>query len=132
MIIRGRRDEATRLIDEDRARAAGANVNSENVNGASRGDLSKDLRDHHIYPSSVGKRGFARAGSKAALQDVVSSEQNELSHLVGHKEEGTPIEAAVLRTQTVGVVLFLDVDEFFGRGDGFERNVVIVAVLQNH
>lgn len=34
MILRGRRDKATRLIDEQGARPAGANVNSDNVNGA--------------------------------------------------------------------------------------------------
>lgn len=37
MILHGRRDKATRLIDEDGARPAGANVNSENVNGDPRG-----------------------------------------------------------------------------------------------
>jgi hypothetical protein len=44
MILRSRRGKATGLFDYDRARAAGADVNSENVNGAPR-DFRKDLRE---------------------------------------------------------------------------------------
>src|SRR5215467_68996 len=55
-----------------------------------------------------------------------------LAHLVSHQEEGTHLEASILRTQSLGVVLFLDVDEFLGGGDGFQRNVVVVAVLEHH
>jgi len=44
MILRGGGDKATRLIEEQGPRAAGANVNSENVNGAPRGVLERPAR----------------------------------------------------------------------------------------
>src|SRR5947208_6385607 len=54
------------------------------------------------------------------------------AYLVGHKEQGTHLEARVLRTQPLRIVLFLNVDKFFRGGNGFERNVVVVAVLENN
>ncbi len=54
-----------------------------------------------------------------------------LSHFVGHKEEGAHFEAGVLRAKAVGIVLFLDIYDLFGGGDGFEGNVVVVAVLED-
>jgi len=44
MIFGGGGDKATRLIDEEGSRAAGANVNSKNVNGAPRGVLERPAR----------------------------------------------------------------------------------------
>src|SRR5712692_11568778 len=54
-----------------------------------------------------------------------------LSHYVGHEEEGLVIKAGELGAQPRGVVLLLDVDDLFGGGDGLERNVVVVAVLED-
>src|SRR5205814_10300815 len=54
------------------------------------------------------------------------------AYLVGHKEQGTHLEARVLRTQPLRVVLLFNVDKFFRGGNGFERNVVVVAVLENN
>src|SRR5437016_13446378 len=39
---------------------------------------------------------------------------------------------ASVAEEAVSVVLFLDVDDFFGGGDSFKRNVVVVAVLEDH
>jgi len=55
VILRGRRDQATSLIDYDRARAAGANVNSENVNGAPRGLLERPARTIISIPAALAR-----------------------------------------------------------------------------
>jgi len=57
--------------------------------------------------------------------------EERLSHFIGHEEEGTHFEAGVLRAKAAGIVLFLDVDDLLGGGDGFERNVVVVAILED-
>src|SRR5438046_1287627 len=51
------------------------------------------------------------------------------AYLVGHKEQGTHLEARVLRTQPLRVVLLFNVDKFFSAGNGFGGTVVVVAVL---
>src|SRR5207253_11481280 len=66
---------------------------------------------------------------QTALSAKISVER--LSHFVGHEEERAHFEAGVLRAKAVGIVLFLDVDGLLGGGDSFERNVVVVAVLED-
>ncbi|OLB29269.1 MAG: hypothetical protein DMG41_14305 [Acidobacteria bacterium] len=70
MIFRGRRGEPTSLIDYDRARAAGADVNSENVNGAPRGLPERPARTIISIPAALA-REFATAVSRPPLEEVV-------------------------------------------------------------
>ncbi len=101
MLFRGGGDDPAVAIDDDGARSSGANVNPEYVDRASSTAVV-------AYPRYWRRR---------------------LSHFVGHEEEGTHFEAGVLRAEAVSVVLLFDVDDLFGSGYSFERDVVIVAVL---
>jgi hypothetical protein len=49
--------------------------------------------------------------------------------LRAHQEERFVGEAGVLRTKALGVVLFLDVNQFFRSGDGGDRYVVVASFL---
>jgi len=55
----------------------------------------------------------------------------KLGHLVGHQEERAHFETGILWAEAVGIVLLLDVDELLRGSDGFERNVVVVAILED-
>src|SRR5438477_2801593 len=103
VLFRGGRDHAATAIDDDGARSSGTNVNPEYVDGAS--------LDGQCYPPKM------------------SGES--LSHFVGHEEERAHLETGVLRAKAVGIVLFLDVDDLLGGGDGVQRYVVIVSVLED-
>lgn len=84
VILRGRRDKATGLIDYDRARAAGADVDSENVNGHPPRTSRKTCADHDIYPVSVGK-GVCDGGPEGSpFEEVVCAGSQQLCHFVGH------------------------------------------------
>src|SRR5438876_1706704 len=102
VLFRGGRNEAAAAIYDEGARASGTNVNPENVD---------------------------RTSLKRRCPPKISGER--LSHFVGHEEEWAHFEAGVLRTKAVGIVLLLDVDDLLGGGDGVQRNVVVVAVLED-
>src|SRR5437867_347609 len=102
VLFRGGRNEAAAAIYDEGARASGTNVNPENVD---------------------------RTSLKRRCPPKISGER--LSHFVGHEEERAHFETGILRAKAVGIVLLLDVDDFFGGSDSFERNVVVVAVLED-
>jgi len=71
MIFCGGRDKPTRLIDEQGARTAGANVNSENVNGVPRGLLEKPARIIISIQAALARGGSRRSVPRRPAQDVV-------------------------------------------------------------
>src|SRR5260370_27884022 len=102
MLFRGGSDDAAVASDDDSTRSAGANVHPEYVDRAS---STADVAHPRYWKRS-------------------------LSHFVGHEEERAHFEAGVLRAEAAGVVLLLDVDDLLGGGNSFERDVVVVAVLE--
>src|SRR5437899_4447214 len=56
---------------------------------------------------------------------------DESAHFAGHDEERPHFEAGVMRAETLGVVVLLDVDDLFRGGDGVNGHVVVAAVFQN-
>src|SRR5579859_2824957 len=92
--------------------------------------------EHHIRSAEDDKR---RASASEPLFENFNKyleEQGKPSpksaHLVGHEKKRTHLKARILRTQPLRIVLFFDIDKFLCGGDGFERNVVVVAVFEDH
>src|SRR5258708_20231432 len=84
----------------------------------------------HLTPGRVGRSDAAPLQRNFTSQSVRCARWG-LGHFIGHEEEGLVIKAGELGAQSRGVVLLLDVDHLFGGGDGFERAVVIMAVLED-
>ena len=47
-----------------------------------------------------------------------------------NEKDGTHFEASILGAEAVGIVLFPDVDDLLGSGNGLQGNVVVVAVVE--
>ena len=86
MIFRGGRDDTAAFVDDDRASPSRPDIYAEYVDRASL-DSRSPLREN------TGER---------------------LSHVAGHDEQGLLFEAGVMRTEALGVVVFLDVDDLLG------------------
>src|SRR6266851_1837399 len=84
----------------------------------------------HLTPGRVGRSDAAPLQRNFTSQPVRCGRWG-LGHFIGHEEEGLVIKAGELGAQSRGVVLLLDVDHLFGGGDGFEGDVVIMAVLED-
>src|SRR5712692_9302416 len=84
----------------------------------------------HLTPGRVGRSDAAPLQRNFTSQSVRCARWG-LGHFIGHEEEGLVIKAGELGAQSRGVVLLLDVDDLFGGSDGLERNVVVVAVLED-
>lgn len=132
MVFSGGRDKSSGFINDDRARAASANINTQYVNRASLPNLRPSGANHHICPNGDGKRPIEEHIPALPLQDVGRSEPKELGHAVGHKEERVLVETGVVRPQAFSVVLLFDVDNLLGSSDRFQGDVIVMAVFQNY
>src|SRR4030042_6962285 len=52
------------------------------------------------------------------------------SIIARHDEQGFRFKAFVIGTQSVTIVILLDIDDFFCAGDDIDRDIVIAAVSQ--
>src|SRR5260370_7282792 len=88
--------------------------------------------DNHGPRSSVATLNPDSVNRTSSTSDVAHPRywKRSLSHFVGHEEERAHFEAGIFRSEAVGVVLLLDVDDLLGGGNSFERDVVVVAVLE--
>src|SRR6266478_1652114 len=91
-----------------------------------RADLQEDGRDRE-----AGETAEEPCKGKLKFFLTKARDTKNSAHVAGDEEQRLVLEAGELRAKAVGVVVLLDVDDFFRGRDGFDGNVAVAAFLQN-
>jgi len=117
MVVIGVRDDKLRTFYSRRLLKFGA--------GHAAGDMP-DL-SHRQFRS-----GDTLSAMRRTLRVVtINTARVVLTHLAGHDEQGLHLEALVVGTEAVDVVLLFYINNFFRRNNGVDGQVVVTAIPED-